>query len=338
MCDFKKNYCLKKYNTFGIDSRAKYFAEFDSIIQLKDIINSEIYNNNKTFLLGGGSNILITKNFDGLILHNKIAGICILEDNEKFVIVEAGGGEDWNELVKWSVDRELSGIENLALIPGSVGASPVQNIGAYGMEVKDTITKVYGFEIENRKKRIFSKKECEFEYRNSIFKTHLKNKIVITKVEFKLSKTALNKTNYGAIKEELKTLKLNPSPKNIANAVINIRNRKLPDPANLGNSGSFFKNPIIPTNKFNSLKKYFPKIVGHRISETETKIAAGWLIEDVGFKGYIKGDVGVHKHQALVLVNHGKASGMEILNLAKEIQKKIKEKYSITIENEVNIL
>ena len=180
MPKFEKNYCLKKYNTFGISSIAKYFTEFDSIIQLKDIIQSKIYNSNKTFLLGGGSNLLLTENFDGLVLHNKIAGICILEDNKEFVIIEVGSGVDWHDLVLWSISQELSGIENLALIPGSVGASPVQNIGAYGMEVKDTITKVHAFEIEKGTTRIFSNEECKFEYRNSVFKTNLKNKIVIT--------------------------------------------------------------------------------------------------------------------------------------------------------------
>jgi len=281
---------------------------------------------------------LLTQDFDGLILHNKIAGICILEDNEEFSIVEVGAGVNWHEFVQWSVSQELSGVENLALIPGTVGASPVQNIGAYGMEVKDTITKVHAFEIKKRTTKTFSNEECKFEYRNSVFKITLKDKIIITKVEFKLLKTPLNKTTYGAIEEELKILKLNPSPKNIANAVINIRNRKLPNPEELGNSGSFFKNPIISTSKFNSLKKDFPDIVGYKISDNETKLAAGWLIEKAGLKGYRDGDAGVHKNQALVLVNHGNASGQEINNLSRKIQKTILEKYGIQIEPEVNIL
>lgn len=338
MPEFKENHCLKKHNTFGINAKAKHFVEFDSLMQLKDIIDSEIYNNNKVFFLGGGSNILLTKNFNGLILHNKISGICILKDNKEFTIIEVGGGVDWHHFVEWSINQELSGIENLALIPGSVGASPVQNIGAYGMEVKDSITKVHGFEIEKGTTRIFSNEECKFGYRDSIFKSELKDKIIITKVEFKLSKTPLNKTSYGTIKEELKALKLNPSPKHIANAVINIRNRKLPNPKKLGNSGSFFKNPVISTSKFEALKKDFPNIIGYKISEIETKIAAGWLIEDSGFKGYRDGDAGVHKDQALVLVNYGEASGKDIINLAKKIQTTILNKYKIHIELEVNIL
>jgi UDP-N-acetylmuramate dehydrogenase len=238
----------------------------------------------------------------------------------------------------WSLSQELSGIENLALIPGTVGASPVQNIGAYGMEVKDTIHKVMAFEISTQKTKTFNNTDCKFAYRNSIFKGELKNKYIITKVEFKLSKTAINKTNYGTIEEELKNLNLEASVKNIAEAVINIRSRKLPNPAELGNSGSFFKNPIIETSQFEQLKKEFPEMVGYKITESTTKIAAGWLIDNAGLKGYRKADAGVHKNQALVLVNYGNASGKDIINLAKEVQQKIKDKYGIRIEAEVNIL
>ncbi len=338
MPDFKENHSLKKYNTFGINAKAKYFTVFESIIDLKDILASEIYKKNKNFILGEGSNILFTKDFNGLILHNQIKGICILEDNNDSVIVEVGGGMNWHDFVEWSVSQELSGIENLALIPGTVGASPVQNIGAYGMEVKDTITKVHTFMIEEEEIRIFSNDECKFEYRDSIFKGSLKDKIIITKVEFRLLKTALNKTTYGAIEEELKTLNVKPSPKNIADAVINIRNRKLPNPSELGNSGSFFKNPIISTSKFESLKTDFPEIVGYKISENETKLAAGWLIENAGLKGYREGDAGVHKKQALVLVNYENANGEDIMNLARNIQETILERYGVQIVPEVNIL
>jgi UDP-N-acetylmuramate dehydrogenase len=338
MCSIEENFSLKNHNTFGIDAKAKYFAEFDSLFALKEIISSEIFQNNKSFILGGGSNILLTKDFEGLILHNKIEGICILEDNENDITVEVGGGVDWHDFVMWSVSQELSGIENLALIPGTVGASPIQNIGAYGMEVKETIHKVTALEIATQEIKTFSNEDCNFEYRNSIFKEELKNKFIITKVEFELSKTALNKTNYGAIEEELKNLNLEASVKNIAEAVINIRSRKLPNPAELGNSGSFFKNPIIETSQFEQLKKEFPEMVGYKITESTTKIAAGWLIDNAGLKGYRKADAGVHKNQALVLVNYGNASGNDIINLAKEVQHKIKDKYGISIEAEVNIL
>lgn len=338
MLKFQENYCLKKYNTFGIDVKAKYFSKFESTEELKEIIDSEIYNCNKTFVLGEGSNILLTKDFNGLILHNKITGIDILNDNHKYTIVTVGGGVNWHKFVTWSVNKGLSGIENLALIPGTVGASPVQNIGAYGMEVKDSITKVHTFEIKKKRTKVFTNKECRFEYRTSVFKENLKEKMIITQVEFKLSKTPLNKTNYGAVEEELHALRLKPSPANIAEAVINIRNRKLPNPKELGNSGSFFKNPIISINKFESLKKEFPEIVSYKISDKEIKIAAGWLIEKAGAKGLRNGDAGVHDKQALVLVNYGDASGKDIINLSRKIQKIILEKYGIQIDPEVNIL
>ena len=336
--NFFENFSLKNHNTFGIDVKSRIFVEFESVMELKEIISSDTFNNNKYFILGEGSNLLFTQDYNGLIIHNKIAGICILEDNDNNVIVEVGSGVNWHEFVMWSVNQELSGIENLALIPGTVGASPIQNIGAYGMEVKDSISKVHAFEIESKELKTFNNTKCNFGYRNSIFKGTLKNKFIITKVEFNLSKTALNKTTYGAIEEELKILNLQPSPNNIAESVIGIRSRKLPNPAEIGNSGSFFKNPIIKTSNFKDLKKQFPEMVGYKISEKETKIAAGWLIDNAGLKGYRKGDAGVHKNQALVLVNYGNASGQEIINLSKMIQKTILEKYGIQIKPEVNIL
>ena len=338
MCNIVENFSLKSYNTFGINAKAKYFAEFDSLFTLKKIISSEIFQNNKSFILGGGSNILLTKDYDGIIIHNKIRGIFILEDNENDIIVEVGGGVDWHNFVIWSVSQKLSGIENLALIPGTVGASPIQNIGAYGVEVKDTIHKLTALETATQEIKTFSNEDCNFKYRNSIFKEKLRNKFIITKVEFKLSKIPLKKTTYGAIEEELKALNLDAKPKNIADAVINIRNRKLPNPSEIGNSGSFFKNPIISTERFVELQKEFPEIVGYRIAETETKVAAGWLIENAGLKGYRKGDAGVHKNQALVIVNYKNASGHDIINLSKLVQKVILEKYGIRIEAEVNFI
>ena len=338
MPKFQENYCLKNLNTFAIKAKTKYYTTFKSINELENILSSKIYKNNKSFILGGGSNILLTQNFNGLILHNKILGIEILDNTEKHTIVKVGAGVIWQDFVDWSLDKNLSGIENLSLIPGSVGASPVQNIGAYGVEIKNYITKVITFDLEKNTTRIFSNKECQFEYRNSIFKMELKNKILITHVEFKLYKTNINEISYGDIQQELKKLKLNPSPKNISTAVINIRNKKIPNPKILANSGSFFKNPIISTEKFNSLKKDFPEIIGYKFSENKTKVAAGWLIENAGLKGYRNGDAGIHKKQALVLVNYKNASGKNILNLANKIQKIIFEKYKIKIVPEVNIL
>ena len=284
MSNILHNYSLKNHNTFGIAVNAKFFSSFDSVIELKEILKTNLHQEEKFFILGSGSNILLTQDFDGFILHNKIEGICILKDNENDILVEVGGGVEWHDFVMWSVSQNLSGIENLALIPGTVGASPVQNIGAYGMEVKDSITNVHTLEIKSKEVKIFSNKDCEFSYRNSSFKKEEK-KFIITKVEFKLSKEPLNKTTYGAIEKELKDLNLEANPANIAEAVINIRSRKLPDPKVLGNSGSFFKNPVIETNKFKLLKKEFPEMVGYTISNSQTKIAAGWLIDNAGLKG-----------------------------------------------------
>tara|TARA_B100000780_G_scaffold179789_1_gene126030 strand:- start:3 stop:1019 length:1017 start_codon:yes stop_codon:yes gene_type:complete len=338
MSNILNNYSLKNHNTFGINVEAKYFSTFNSMIELKEILKINLHKKEKFFILGSGSNILLTKDFDGFILHNKIEGICIIEDNENDIIVEVGSGVVWHDFVMWSVNQELSGIENLALIPGTVGASPVQNIGAYGMEAKDSITKVHTLEIKNKKVKIFSNKDCEFSYRNSIFKKEKEKKFIITKVEFRLSKEHFNRTEYGAIEEELKKLKLKANPATIAKAVIKIRNRKLPNPKVLGNSGSFFKNPVIETSEFNVLKKEFPEMIGYTISNSQTKVAAGWLIDNAGLKGYRKADAGVHKNQALVLVNYGNATGTEIIKLAKEIQQKIKAQYGIIIEPEVSIL
>jgi len=334
----QQNYSLKKYNTFGIAATAKYFACFSSENELVELLRNDLCKTEPLFILGGGSNILLTQDFEGLVLANTIKGMEVLAEDNHSSTIEVGAGEVWHDFVLWSIDKNLSGIENLALIPGLVGASPMQNIGAYGLEVKDVITTVHFIEIGSGNSKILSNEDCNFGYRDSIFKHKLKEKVVITKVIFKLSKTPLNKTTYGAIEKELQHLNLAPSPKNIAEAVINIRNQKLPDPKVLGNSGSFFKNPIIETTQFEDLKKEFPEMVGYKISESKTKIAAGWLIDNEGLKGYRKNDAGVHKNQALVLVNYGNATGLEIINLAKEIQQKIKAKYGISIEPEVNIL
>jgi UDP-N-acetylmuramate dehydrogenase len=319
MSNILHNYSLKNHNTFGIAVKVKYFSSFDSVFELKEILKTNLHKKEKFFILGSGSNILLTQDFNGFILHNKIEGISILEDNENDILVEVGGGVVWHDFVMWSVSQELSGIENLAL-------------------VKDSITKVHALEIKSKEVKIFSNQDCEFSYRNSNFKKEEEKKFIITKVEFKLSKEPLNKTTYGAIEDELKTLRLEANPKNIAEAVIKIRRRKLPDPKILGNSGSFFKNPVIETTEFKALKKKFPDMIGYTISNSQTKIAAGWLIDNAGLKGYRKADAGVHKNQALVLVNYGNASGIEIINLAKKIQQRIKVKYGIKIEPEVIIL
>ncbi len=332
------NYPLKNYNTFNISVNAKFFYEFKDKTSLQKILKREDLKKDKILILGGGSNILFSKDYNGLVLKNGILGINLITETKNHVEVEVGAGENWHEFVLWCVNNNLSGVENLALIPGLVGASPIQNIGAYGMEVKDTITKVKFIEIQSGIEKSISNKDCNFKYRSSIFKKELKNKTIITKVNFKLSKIDLNITKYGAIVSELESLNEEPSCKSICRAVISIRSRKLPDPKKLGNSGSFFKNPIISNNKFKQLKKNFPEIVAYEESNTHMKIAAGWLIEKAGWKGFKDKNVGVYKNQALVLVNHGNASGQEIIDLSKKIQKSIFKKFQIKILPEVNII
>ena len=255
MSNILHNYCLKNHNTFGVTAKAKYFASFNSEKELAELLKNNICKTEPLFILGGGSNILLTKDFEGIVLANKIKGINIISEDKHSSSIIVGAGEVWHDFVLWSIQKSLSGIENLALIPGLIGASPMQNIGAYGTEVKEVITKVSYIEIESGVKKQITNKECRFGYRNSIFKEELKGKAVITEVVYKLSKTPLNNIKYGSINDELKRLEKEPSPSSIAEAVINIRSSKLPDPKVLGNSGSFFKNPIIKTNEFKKLKK-----------------------------------------------------------------------------------
>ena len=336
--EFQKNISLKEFNTFGMDVNCSLFYNITSEKEIINILDSEEYQNNKHLILSGGSNLLFTTDFDGLILKNNIKGIEVVFEDNNHTYLKVGAGENWHDFVLWTIKQGLSGLENMSLIPGNVGTAPIQNIGAYGVEVKDVITKVRGINLEEKKLFTLSNVDCDFRYRDSIFKNKLKDKIIITEVIFKLSREAQHNTKYGAILEELQNLGLEISTTNISKAVISIRERKLPNPKELGNSGSFFKNPIINNTQFSELQKKFSEIVGYKNSETETKIAAGWLIEQCGWKGYRKGDAGVHKNQALVLVNYGNAKGEEIISLAKEIQQSVKDKFGINIHPEVNII
>ena len=336
--EFQKNISLKEFNTFGMDVNCSLLYNITSEKEIINILDSEEYQNNKHLILSGGSNLLFTTDFDGLILKNNIKGVEVVFEDNNHTYLKVGAGENWHDFVLWTIKQGLSGLENMSLIPGNVGTAPIQNIGAYGVEVKDVITKVRGINLEEKKLFTLSNVDCDFRYRDSIFKNKLKDKIIITEVIFKLSREAQQNTKYGAILEELQNLELEISTANISKAVISIRERKLPNPKELGNSGSFFKNPIINNTQFSELQKKFSEIVGYKNSETETKIAAGWLIEQCGWKGYRKGDAGVHKNQALVLVNYGNAKGEEIISLAKEIQQSIKDKFGIDIHPEVNII
>ena len=334
--NIQQNISLKNYNTFGIDVTAKRFISVTSIFELQQLLKEE----KDIFLLSGGSNMLLTKEIEKLVVHVDIKGISIDRENLNDIYLTVNAGENWHEFVLWCVANDYGGIENLSLIPGNVGTCPIQNIGAYGVEVKDVITQVEAIEIETGKLVVFSSKECEFGYRNSIFKNEAKGKYVLTSVSFQLTKGEHNlNTSYGAIESELSSKGIkNPTIKDISDAVIVIRQSKLPDPKVIGNSGSFFKNPVISKSLFNKLQKKYPKIPSYSISEKSIKVPAGWLIEKAGFKGKRFGDYGVHEKQALVLVNYNNASGKDIFKLAQKIQKRIKEKFEIDLEIEVNVI
>ena len=289
-------------------------------------------------VLGGGSNLLFTKDYKGLVLHNKIQGIDCVKEDEKSVLLRIWGGVVWHELVLWALEKGYGGIENLSLIPGSVGAAPVQNIGAYGVEIKDVFDRLEAVHLQTGKIETFSKKACDFGYRDSVFKRELKGQYCICRVWLRLSKKARINTSYGVINDVLAQTDLPHTIQSVSKAVIQIRQRKLPDPAILGNSGSFFKNPIIPLSKFSTLKLQFPDMPFYPMGDKSVKLAAGWIIDKLGWKGYRKGDAGVHRHQALVLVNYGNAKGMEIWNLAKAIQASVFDVFGVVLETEVNIL
>ena len=329
------NQNLQAFNTFGIEANAKHFAAFQSVTQLTSLLNDI---KEPFLILGGGSNILLTKDFEGTVLKNEIDGIKIFKEAENYAFVKVGAGVAWHDFVIWAIDNNLGGAENMSLIPGSVGAAPMQNIGAYGVELKSIFHELEAVSIKKKDIQTFSNEDCDFGYRYSIFKGPLKDKYVITSVSFRLQKKHSFNTSYGAIEQQLKTMGLEPNLKNISDAVIAIRQQKLPDPKKIGNSGSFFKNPVVDNEKFQALKKQFPNIVGYPVSETHTKVAAGWLIDQAGWKGYKNGDAGVHKNQALVLVNYGNAKGMEIWDLSEKILQSISEKYGIELEREVNII
>lgn len=334
-----ENTSLKPYNTFGIDISAKYFVEAESVDKIISALNFAYENKLPLMLFNGGSNMLLTHDFEGLVLKLNLKGIEIISVDDDFVQVKVNSGENWHEFVQWTLANDFGGLENLSLIPGNAGTAPMQNIGAYGVEIKDLMTELSALEISTRKIKSFTNEECKFGYRESVFKNELKNQFIILDVTFQLSKRnhKLN-TSYGAIQSELEKLNIqNPTIQDVSLAVINIRQSKLPDPKEIGNSGSFFKNPVIPKSQFEELQKQYPSISGY-VSGDEVKVAAGWLIENAGWKGKRFGDAGVHKKQALVLVNYGNATGQEIYDLSQKILDDIYEKFGINLEREVNIL
>lgn len=339
MSNIQQDISLKPYNTFGIDVSAKLFGEFSSTEELKSILNDKKYSNEELLILGGGSNVLFTKNQNGLVLHNQIKGIEKVEEDEDSIVLAGGSGNEWHEFVLHAINSDLGGLENMSLIPGSLGASPMQNIGAYGVEVKDHFEWLEAYHIESGEIHRFDNQKCEFGYRESVFKRALKGQYIIVKVAFRLAKHHQLNTSYGAIEQELEKLNLSsPTIKNVSDAVIKIRQSKLPDPKEIGNSGSFFKNPVIDNETFQKIKAQFPTIASYPSGSNKTKVAAGWLIDQAGWKGKTINNYGVHKNQALVLVNYGGATGKQIYDLSTEIIQSVNEKYGIELEREVNIL
>ena len=337
--NIQSNVSLKAFNTFQIDVKAKAYLEIQSVDEVLDLILNGGPIHQQLLILGGGSNILFTKDFEGLVLKNNILGIELLEENEHHYYVRAGAGVNWHQFVLYCIENGYAGVENLSLIPGNVGASPMQNIGAYGIEVKDIIESVEAIDLASGESRSFSKQECEFDYRSSIFKTSLKNELIITAVTYKLNKTPVFNTSYGAIQEELDKMGIQQlTIEAVSKAVCNIRNSKLPDPGKIGNAGSFFKNPIVTLSRLKELQVEYPTIPSYKVSEKEYKIAAGWLIEQCGWKGKKIENFGVHSKQALVLVNYGGAIGKDIYKLSQDILDSVKLRFNIALEREVNIV
>ncbi|MGB3468417.1 MAG: UDP-N-acetylmuramate dehydrogenase, partial [Cyclobacteriaceae bacterium] len=298
-----ENVSLKPYNTFGIDVKARYMVTITDEDQIRQLIDSDIYKNNQSLILGGGSNVLLTGDYEGLVIKNNIAGKEILEDTNQYVLVKFGAGENWHETVLFAVEKGWNGIENMSLIPGTVGAAPMQNIGAYGVEIKEVFHSLEAIDLQTGEKQTFDKEQCGFGYRQSIFKTSHKNRFFITSVSLTFPKSATINTSYGAIRQILDDMKVHqPTIRDVSEAVIRIRQSKLPDPSKIGNAGSFFKNPVVPMSQFVQLKEQFPDIVGYQ-TDLGVKVPAGWLIENAGWKGKTFDKVGVHKDQALVLVN-----------------------------------
>lgn len=333
----RENVPLRPYNTFGMNVYARWFTAVHSTEELGEIFSDPSNRDKNKLILGGGSNILFTRNADALVVRNEIRGISLIREDEDYVYVKAGAGEVWHEFVQDCIRNGRGGVENLSLIPGSVGAGPMQNIGAYGVELKDVFYELEAYHILDGHTRVFSAAECRFGYRESVFKRGLRDQYFISSVSFRLSKKPKLNTSYGAIEKELEQMGIqHPDISSVSQAVIRIRSSKLPDPSRLGNAGSFFKNPVVTAEMHETLKAQFPDLVSYP-SGNEFKLAAGWLIEKAGWKGKRFADAGVHKDQALVLVNYGNASGKEIYDLSQRILESVKEKFGVGLEREVNI-
>ncbi|WP_100627052.1 UDP-N-acetylmuramate dehydrogenase [Algoriphagus formosus] len=336
--NIQENTSLKPYNTFGIDAKARFFTKVSGLKELKEALLFAESQTIPILILGGGSNILLTQDFTGLVIKLELKGIKVVEEDSEKVLVSVGAGENWHEFVLFAIAQNWAGIENLSLIPGTVGASPMQNIGAYGVEIQQVFYHLKALNRKTLELETFSAEECQFGYRESVFKHRLKDKYIICEVVFQLSKIPLINISYGAIKDTLAEMKAeNPGIKEVSDAVIAIRQSKLPNPAEIGNAGSFFKNPTISESTFEKLKDQFPEIPGYKVDEV-IKVPAAWLIDQAGWKGFRRNDIGVHNKQALVLVNFGKGKGKEIQELSQEIQKSVEEKFGIKLSPEVNFI
>ncbi len=331
-----ENHSLKQLNSFGVEASAAYFIAVKSI---EDLIRAVQLPIEPKLILGGGSNILFAHHFDGLIIHNEIVGISTIHKSSDRATVRVGGGVIWHDLVEWSLAHDLGGLENLSLIPGTAGAAPVQNIGAYGVEFEEVFKCLQAVELGTGVQRVFHKEDCDFGYRNSIFKGTLKGQFAIAEIDIELTHRdhTLN-TAYGSIREELASINGDPTIQDVSNAVISIRRSKLPDPSIIGNAGSFFKNPVISEARFNQLIQDYPDMPSYLVDENQVKIPAAWLIEKCGWKGYRKGDAGIYDKHALVLVNHGAAGGDDLHELALAVQASVAKIFSIELIPEVRIL
>jgi UDP-N-acetylmuramate dehydrogenase len=345
----QENISLKPFNSFNVEAHARYFARFKSVTELQQMVGGDARRpelpRKPALILGGGSNLLLTRDIDGLVLRNEIKGIEKVKEDNDYVYIKAGAGENWHQFVLHCLDNNWAGVENLSLIPGSVGASPMQNIGAYGVEIKELFHELKAWHLREKCNYTFSAKECEFGYRESVFKRKYRDQFVILEVCFRLRKQPVFNTSYGALRQELEQMGVQQlSIRAISEAVIRIRSSKLPNPAVLGNAGSFFKNPAVSREKFESLKQRFPQVIGYENADNSVKLAAGWLIEHSGpeegtsWKGYRRGDAGCHEKQALVLVNYGNARGDELFRLSEDILQSVHQKFDVLLEREVNIL
>lgn len=334
----QENISIQAFNTFGIDVKARYYFSLQTLTLLEELASLPAIHSSR-LVLGGGSNVLFTRDFNGIVIHNQLRGIEVVEEDDDTIWVKAAAGENWHSFVLHCIENNWCGIENLSLIPGKVGASPMQNIGAYGVEIKDVFHELEAWNIQKEQVDTFDREDCQFGYRESVFKHDLKNQYLILSVTFRLSKRPNVNVRYGSIEEVLNTMGVeNPGIKEVSNAIIAIRQSKLPDPAEIGNAGSFFKNPVVSDNLASQLISRYPHMPSYKVSKSEVKIPAGWLIEQAGWKGKRFNNYGVHEKQALVLVNYGGAKGQEIVDLSHEIQRDVQEKFGIIINPEVNFI